>query len=170
MVCFQSNHTSVGPSHGICSCGNQNCFRRATVRLGIDTLIANILVYLVFVNVCLVCQSVSLQQTAYKVIQCVQGPPELLWLCSHWLSVVRHHAAHGVNNWQPDKISSCSYCFSLLHFFFTLCLLWPPCAAYADIIFSSCGFFFFFFSSPNLSGHRVDIYHTSTHGVALARI
>jgi len=25
----------------------------------------------------------------------------------------------------------------------------------------------FFFSSPNLSGRRLDIYHTSTHGVAL---
>jgi len=31
-------------------------------------------------------------------------------------------------------------------------------------------FFFFFFSSPNLSGRRVDVYHTSTHGVALVRI
>jgi len=30
--------------------------------------------------------------------------------------------------------------------------------------------FFFFFSSPNLSGHRLDVYHTSTHGVALVRI
>jgi len=27
-----------------------------------------------------------------------------------------------------------------------------------------------FFSSPNLSGHRLDVYHTSTHGVALVRI
>jgi len=26
------------------------------------------------------------------------------------------------------------------------------------------------FSSPNLSGHRLDVYHTSTHGVALVRI
>jgi len=25
----------------------------------------------------------------------------------------------------------------------------------------------FFFSSPNLSGHRLDVYHTSIHGVAL---
>ena len=24
-----------------------------------------------------------------------------------------------------------------------------------------------FFSLPNLSGHRLDVYHTSTHGVAL---
>jgi len=29
---------------------------------------------------------------------------------------------------------------------------------------------FFFFSSPNLSRRRLDVYHTSTHGVALARI
>jgi len=29
---------------------------------------------------------------------------------------------------------------------------------------------FFFFSSPNLSGRRLDVCHTSTHGVALVRI
>ena len=28
----------------------------------------------------------------------------------------------------------------------------------------------FFFSSPNLSGRRLDVYHTSTDGVALVRI
>jgi len=39
------------------------------------------------------------------------------------------------------------------------------------IIFSSCFFLLsFFFSSPNLSGQRLDVYHTSTHGVALVRI
>jgi len=44
------------------------------------------------------------------------------------------------------------------------------------IIFLPCGFFFYllfffsFFSSPNLSRHRLDVYHTSTHGVALVRI
>ena len=27
-----------------------------------------------------------------------------------------------------------------------------------------------FFSSPNLSGRRLDVYHTLTHGVALVRI
>jgi len=31
-------------------------------------------------------------------------------------------------------------------------------------------FFFFFFSSSNLSRRRLNVYHTSTHGVALARI
>jgi len=43
----------------------------------------------------------------------------------------------------------------------------------ADIIFLSCGYLFlsfFFFSSPNLSRRRLDVYHTSTHGVALVRI
>ena len=30
--------------------------------------------------------------------------------------------------------------------------------------------FFHLFSSPNLSGRRLDVYHTSTHGVALVRI
>jgi len=29
---------------------------------------------------------------------------------------------------------------------------------------------FLLFSSRNLSGRRVDVYHTSTHGVALVRI
>jgi len=30
--------------------------------------------------------------------------------------------------------------------------------------------FFFLFSSPNLTSNRLDVYHTSTHGVALVRI
>jgi len=30
--------------------------------------------------------------------------------------------------------------------------------------------FFLFYALPNLSGHRLDVYHTSTHSVALARI
>jgi len=37
------------------------------------------------------------------------------------------------------------------------------------IIFSSC-FFFLLFSLPNLSGRRLDVYHTLAHGVALVRI
>ena len=31
-------------------------------------------------------------------------------------------------------------------------------------------FIFYLFSLPNLSGRRLDVYHTSTHGVALMRI
>ena len=50
--------------------------------------------------------------------------------------------------------------------------LWPPYGIGQAIIFLPCGFFpsSFFYSSPNLSGRRVDVYHTSTHGVALVRM
>jgi len=38
-------------------------------------------------------------------------------------------------------------------------LLWPPCVADANIIFSSCGFFYVsFFSSPNLSDRMSTIW------------
>jgi len=57
---------------------------------------------------------------------------------------------------------------SLMH------LLWPPYVIWQAIIFLPCGFYlsssFFFFSSPNLSGRRLDVYHTSARGVALMRI
>jgi len=50
-------------------------------------------------------------------------------------------------------------------------LLWPSCVADADIIFLPCDFYLLFYSSPNLSGRRLDVYHTSTcHDVALVRI
>jgi len=65
------------------------------------------------------------------------------------------------------------HCIFALWFLFLLSSLWPPCVADADIIFLPCGLFFllsFFLSSPNLSRRRLDIYHASTHGVALVRI
>jgi len=62
----------------------------------------------------------------------------------------------------------------------------PAYVADADIIFLPCGFLwspygigqtviffalsFVLFSSPNLSRRRLDVCHTSTHGVALVRI
>jgi len=48
-------------------------------------------------------------------------------------------------------------------------LLWSPYGIRQTIIFSSCGFFLSssFFALPNLSVRRLDVYHTSTHGVAL---
>jgi len=58
--------------------------------------------------------------------------------------------------------------FLLLSFFFMAAL----CNRGA-IILLPCGYclsFYLFFSSPNLSGRRLDVYHTSTHGVALVRI
>jgi len=48
--------------------------------------------------------------------------------------------------------------------------LWPPYVIAQAIIFSRCGFYllsiFYLFFSPNLSGRRLDVYRTSTRGVA----
>jgi len=57
--------------------------------------------------------------------------------------------------------------------FLLLFSLWPPCVADADIIFLSNVLFlsfFLLFSSPNLSGRRMHVYHTSTHDVVLVRV
>jgi len=50
--------------------------------------------------------------------------------------------------------------------------LFSPCGIGQTIIFLPCGFFFYLslFSSPNPSRRRLDVCHTSTHGVALVRI
>jgi len=40
----------------------------------------------------------------------------------------------------------------------------------ADHYIFALWFLSFFFSSPNLSGRRLDVYHTSTRGVALVQI
>ena len=46
--------------------------------------------------------------------------------------------------------------------------LWPPYVIGQTIyIFILWFLLFSFFSLPNLSGQRLDVYHTSTHGVAL---
>jgi len=44
------------------------------------------------------------------------------------------------------------------------------CNRAGHYIFAVVSFFFFLFSSLNLSGYRLDVYNTSTHGVALVRI
>ena len=61
--------------------------------------------------------------------------------------------------------------------FLSCSFLWSPYVIGQTIIFLPCDFYLssfllssFFLSSPNLSGRRVDVYHTSTHGVALVRI
>jgi len=50
---------------------------------------------------------------------------------------------------------------------FVMVALWNRADHYIFILFLSS---FFFFSSSNLSGQRLDVYHTSTDGVALVRI
>ena len=66
----------------------------------------------------------------------------------------------------------CGYVAFLSNYFEDLLLLWPPYGIGQAIIFLPCSFFLssFFLSSPNLSVRRLDVYHTSTHGVALVRI
>ena len=97
----------------------------------------------------------------------------IIWLCLYtsvwtacymcmecWQRSYRSSPSHSVSLTTPVSLMSM--------------LLWPPCIADVVIIFLSCGFFFFlssfFFSSPNLSCRWLDVYHTSTHGVALVRI
>jgi len=54
-------------------------------------------------------------------------------------------------------------------------LLWPPYVIGQTIIFCPIVSIFLlllssFFSSPNLSGRRLDVYHSSSHDAALVRI
>ena len=75
---------------------------------------------------------------------------------------------------QGIRLNVCSFP-RLLCWAYHLAWLWSPCGIGLTIIFLPCGFFFFllqsfFFSSPNLSHRRLDICHTSTHGVALVWI
>jgi len=60
--------------------------------------------------------------------------------------------------WQFNFIMV-ALCNSAHHYIFALWFL----------SFSSSSIFFFY-SLPNLSGRRLDVYHTSTHGMALVRI
>jgi len=52
----------------------------------------------------------------------------------------------------------------------SVCYLWSPYGIGHTIIFSSCRLFFLLCSSPNLSRRRLDVCHTSSHGVALVQI
>ena len=62
-----------------------------------------------------------------------------------------------LKNYYDDDISAnFGICNNLVS---TTTLLWPPWVADADIIFLP----FLLFSSPNLSGRRLDIYHTSLY-------
>jgi len=87
-----------------------------------------------------------------------------VWLHQAWWSITIGYIS-GISTTQEHCIRSYGNCK----------LLWLPYGKGQAIIFLPCGFFYvlsssFFFSSPNLSRHRLDVYHTSTHSVALARI
>jgi len=74
---------------------------------------------------------------------------------------------------QQDILCFCGYSENKISKYFMMYtfLLWPPYGIGQAIIFLPYAFFFYLlFSSPNLSSRRVDVYHTSTHGVALVRL
>ena len=70
----------------------------------------------------------------------------------------------------PAQLFECRKCYATqLYCMILVDWLWPPhvigqAIVFLPVISSS------FFSSPNLIGCRLDVYHTSTHGVALVQI
>ena len=50
------------------------------------------------------------------------------------------------------------------------CTLFMVALCNRETIYIFMLFLLLFFSSPNLSGRRLDVYHTLAHGVALVRI
>ena len=59
--------------------------------------------------------------------------------------------------------------FALLCAYFIIFALWNRADHYIFALWFLLSSFFLF-SSPNLSGRRLDVYHTSTHAVASVRI
>jgi len=58
----------------------------------------------------------------------------------------------------------------ILNVYVIMAALWNRAGHYIFILWLLLSIFLLLFSSPNLSGRRLDVYHTSTHGVALVRI
>jgi len=57
------------------------------------------------------------------------------------------------------------------HYIFALLFMAALCSRFGHYIFAVWFLsIFFFYFLPNLSGRRLDVYHTSTHGVVLVRI
>jgi len=57
-----------------------------------------------------------------------------------------------------------------MEFTLFMAALWNTAGHYIFILSLVLSSFFLLFSSPNLGRRRLDVYHTSTHGVALVRI
>jgi len=66
-------------------------------------------------------------------------------------------------------LSNTAIVFAFLRFF-VMAALWNRAGHYIFALWFLLSSSFFFFSSPNLSGHRLDVYHTFTHGVAVVQI
>jgi len=68
-----------------------------------------------------------------------------------------------------DHFTGLRFIFVHVYFVFIMAALRSRCGHYIFVLWFLL-FCFFFFSSPNLSGCRLDVYRTSTLGVALVRI
>ena len=79
------------------------------------------------------------------------GEALLLHARGRTITYVRKHLSW---LWPPYVIGQAGHCIFALWFL-------------SSIFYLSS---FFFYSSPNLSGRRLDVYHTLRHGVALVRI
>jgi len=77
-------------------------------------------------------------------------------------------SGHGVHVYSVINddltFSRCLYAFPC---YLIMVALWNRSDHYIFSLFLS-SFFFFFISSPNLSGRRMDVYHTSTHACGLS--
>jgi len=84
---------------------------------------------------------------------------------------VEMHIMDGIHDALHPTIKIGSNISNLHEIWCCLYCLWSPYGIGRPYIFSCCGLFFLLlFSSPNLSGRRLDVYHTLAHGVALVRI
>ena len=94
-----------------------------------------------------------------------------IWFCVHWQSVVMLECLVWLLNTTLNLMTLFILVLRVSRtvFMAALCNRGPLyfCPVISVFYLSSI---FFFFSSPNLSGHRLDLYHASTHGVALVPI
>ena len=84
-----------------------------------------------------------------------------------WLQVVLYHRQFNLHR---QKSNPCYMPHLRLLVMAALCSI---CGHYIFALWFLSIFYLlssFFYSSPNLSGRRLDVYHTSTHGVDLVRI
>jgi len=86
-------------------------------------------------------------------------------------STIIQYRLYQINPFYND-VCNCNFILVLYPWF-----LWPPYVTGRPLYFCPVVSFYlllllssFFYSSPNLSGRRLDVYHTTKHGVALVRI
>ena len=119
----------------------------------------------------------------YGIVNCIRSlyNKSLQWVACywhHWVNVNCPYLVHSSDDTgsrltsrtsRPDRFfwASPFYVFS---FFIIMVALCNRADHNIFMLFLLSSSFFFFISSPNLSGRRLDVYHTLAHGVALVRI